>query len=385
MDHSPSTEGRAGGRLAGLGREEQVLCLGSRSRLDGNAGERLRAVVSAGIDWERLWSLGHVHEVIPMLARSLPPVAAPWLPAAWAARAGRRRHVTLRSNARLAEALLAILDSLDEAAVPVIPVKGLALTERLYGDLAARPSADIDILVPTHRLSDARDVLRGLGFRQRARPGYKALVHQFHDPAWGRGEGPEHVRVELHWALWADSVDRLGTDGLWDRAVGTTLLGRPILALSLEDTLLHLAIHRSRSALRLRWVMDIAELVRQERDTLDWDSYLDRAGAAGARTSSSMVLSMAADLLGAPVPEHVRSRLAVHPLKRALVERTCGPTAMFRPAATGDLRQQPHWSLRAFEEDGAGRIARSLGRTAARPLREALHDAGIWRVRQRIA
>ena len=228
-------------------------------------------------------------------------------------------------------------------------------------------------------------MLRAIGFGQRAAPGYKALVHQFHDPAWGRGAGHEHVRVELHWALWADSARRLGTDGLWERSVAGTLMDRPIRTLSLEDTLLHLSIHRTRSALRLRWVVDVAELVRRHGPQLDWPAYLERARRAGARTSSWVVLTLARDLFDAPVPVHVLDALAVGWPKRAVLERTCGRAAMFRAAPTGDVTQQPHLALRAIEEDGLRRIAGVLGGSLLRPVRQGLHEAGLVRVRRRMA
>jgi hypothetical protein len=162
-------------------------------------------------------------------------------------------------------------------------------------------------------------------------------------------------------------------------------MDRPIRTLSVEDTLLHLSIHRTRSALRLRWVVDVAELVGRYGQQLDWAAYLERAGAAGARTTSWVVLSLARDLFDAPVPRHVLDALAVAWPKRAVLERTCGRAAMFRAAPTGDVSQQPHLALRALEEDGVRRIAGVLGGSLVRPLRQGLHEAGLVRVRRRMA
>lgn len=372
--------------LRGLDPEQRVLCLAARTSLAPDAVTRLNRLLGAGIDWERLWSLGHLHEVLALLAESLPTAAAgDAVPVDWMARARRRRHVTLSTNARLGETLLTILGGMDAAGVTAMPVKGLVLAESLYGTVAARPCADLDVLVRPRDLPAARDVLRGLGFTQRAVPGYKALVHQFHDPAWGRGTGSEHIRVELHWALWSDSDRRLGTDGLWDRAVAATIMGSPVRSLSPEDMLLHLAIHRTRSALRLRWVVDVAELMRRHATTLDWTAYQELARVAGARTSSWMILSLARDLFDAPVPVDIVAALAVRRPKRLLLERTCGRAALFAAATDGDVTQQPHLALRAFEEDGPGRILGVLGGSVVRPVREALHNAGIVRARRRMA
>ncbi len=371
--------------LHGLDPEQRALCLGARTALAPAARERLAAAVEAGLDWERLWTLAHLHEVGPLLAETFPKAAGSAVPRDWLARATKRRHVTLSTNARLGETLIAVLGGMAAAGVPAMPVKGLVIAESMYGSLAARPCADLDVLVRPEDLPSARGVLRDLGFFQRPRPGYKALVHQFHDPAWARGAGDDQVRLELHWALWADSARRLGTDGLWERSVGGTLLDVPIRTLSPEDTLLHLSIHRTRSALRLRWVVDVAESLRTYADRFDWPAYLDRARIAGARTSSWVVLTLARDLFDAPVPVEVVEALAVRGPKRRLLEQTCGRAALFRAATTGDVTQQPHLVVRAFEEDGLRRIARVLAGSALRPVREALHDAGIVRVRRRMA
>jgi hypothetical protein len=365
--------------------EQRILCLGSRTTLVPAARQRLAATAAAGLDWERLWSLGHLHEVIPLLSESLPDVLGEAVPGEWLERARRRRFVTLSANARLGETLIRVLAGLADAGLDAMPVKGLVIAERLYGSLSLRPAADLDVLVRPGDLPAARNVLRELGFTQRAVPGFKALTHEFHDPAWGIGSGPEHIRLELHWALWSDSERRLGTAGLWERAVPASLLDHPVRVLSPEDTLLHLAIHRTRSALRLRWVVDIAELLRRQGSGLDWSAYLERARLAGARTASWVVLGLAGDLLDAPVPAEVMSELRVGWPKRAVLARTCGVGPLFRVRLDGDLSQQPHLTLRSFEEDGAVRIARVLGAGVIRPAREALHDAGIARAGRRMA
>ena len=67
--------------------------------------------------------------------------------------------------------------------------------------------------------------------------------------------------------------------------------------------------------------------------------------------------------------------------KPALLERTCGGEATFRAAPPGDTDQTPHLTLRVFEQDGAGQIARALGSSIRRSTRRILHEAGVRRVR----
>ncbi len=296
-------------KLTDLDAELQALCLGARTRLTAVETADLRRLVEAGLDWDRMWDLGHRHDVLPLLAVSLPLAAGDAVSGPWLERAIRRRHVTLLRNGRMADALGRVLDGLSAADVPAMPVKGLVIAERLYGSLASRGAADLDVLVREPDLTAARRVLVELGYRQAQELTFHALVHEFHDPPWYVGDGNESVRLELHRNLWADRFFRSDIDGLWDRSVPGMLLDRPVRLLSLEDTLIHLAIHRSRSPLRLRWNCDIAELVRSHGTELDWDAVADRADRIGARTATWVVLSMADRFLGASPPPGVLAAL----------------------------------------------------------------------------
>ncbi len=372
-------------QLADLDREVRAVCLGARTSVAPAAAADLRALVEGGLDWDRMWDLGNRHDVLPLLAESLPAAAGAAVPGDWLERATRRRHMTLAQNARMADALGRVLDRYEAAGVPAIPVKGLVLAESLYGSLAARGAADLDVLVRPADLPAGRELLVELGFRQRPEPTFTALVHEYHDPPWYLGSGNETVRLELHWDLWADRFFRSDAIGRWERAVPGTLLGRPVRVLTLEDTLIHLAIHRSRSALRLRWVCDIAEMVRAHGTEVDWAAVEERADRIGARTAIWMVLSMADRFLGASPPRGTLARFRISRAKHELLERTCGADATFRAAPPDKTDQTPHLTLRVFEQDGAGQIARALASSLRRSTRRILHDAGIRRVRRKPA
>ncbi len=345
----------------GLGHEEEALCLAARVAPGEAAQTRLAALLDAGIDWDRLWRLGHVHEVLPLLVTSITALDGPArMPERWSADAQRRRSATLLQNRSLLGELLATLDAMGSGGVEAIPVKGLVLTEMLYGNLALRPAGDIDVLVRPEDLPAARDALRGLGYAQEAVPAYEERHHPFHDAPYYR-EGPfRQTAIELHHGLAAPRQFRMDAASLWERSVTIELFERPIRVLGPEDTLLHLAIHRARAPLRLRWIVDIAELLRRSGDELDVGFLLAQARAIGARTTLAMTLELADRLLDAPVPDALAEGLAIGGPKRWLLERTCGIEAMFAQSAAGDDRQQPHLTYRIFEEDGVAQIGRSL-------------------------
>jgi hypothetical protein len=355
--------------------EQRILCLAARTTIEAIAERQLVELLREPLDWEQLYTQGHLHEVLPLLTATLRRLSgqAP-IPELWLARAQRRLYGTMLRNIALADELLRILTALRGAGVAALPVKGIVLAETLYGGLALRSLGDLDVLVRPGDLAHARAVLSELGFAQPDEPGYENAYHPFHDPPYYRPAAGGAICLELHWGLWSGHFFHLAPDLIWDRAVVARLHGADVAILSPEDTLLHLAIHRSRSALRLRFVCDIAELLRRHAATLDWAYVLAQAHAAGARTALFFALALAQELLGAPLPASILARLRVGRLKRRLLEHTCGATALFRPAAPDDLSQQPHLVLRVFEQDGVGQIARALGASLARTVRKHLYN-----------
>ena len=64
--------------------------------------------------------------------------------------------------------LAASFRALDAAGIPLMLLKGLALSHVYYRDLGLRPMDDVDLLVPVEHAPAAAAVLHGLGWRSRA-------------------------------------------------------------------------------------------------------------------------------------------------------------------------------------------------------------------------
>jgi len=223
--------------------ELHILRLAARTRLDPDGEERLVELLRGPVNWDQLWRLGHIHDVLPLLTttlRALQPRVSP--PDDWMARAQRRLYATLMHNTVLADELVRVCGALAAAGVESLPVKGVVLAETLYGNLALRPAADLDVLVRPTDLPAARVVLRELGFAHGDPQAFVQQHHHFHDPQYFRRTAAGELCLELHWALWAARFFHLAPDALWERAVSAQVHGARLRILSPEDTLLHLAI-----------------------------------------------------------------------------------------------------------------------------------------------
>ena len=85
--------------------------------------------------------------------------------------------------------------------MPVLLVKGVALAETLYLDLAPRPASDFDLVVPSKHLPVCRQILAGLGYvpvEIELAPGADLAYRS--GQVFTSGE-PSRVPVGLHWHL----------------------------------------------------------------------------------------------------------------------------------------------------------------------------------------
>jgi hypothetical protein len=231
-----------------------------------------------------------------------------------AARARLSRHVT-DATARyliLRRELGRVLLSFAEDEIPVIPLKGLALAESLYPDPVLRPSSDLDLLVRPDTVLAVDASLQGLGYRRLA----DAHSWSF-DLAYDRAtvyQGPHGVRVDLHWSLLSDPRyvwNEAEEPTIWERAVRIQVAGAETWGLCPEDLLLylaaHLAVHHGLSG--ALWYWDLALLLGQWSDKLDWDAVTARAARWRVRTALYFALLGCQRLFDVEAPSGVMAQL----------------------------------------------------------------------------
>lgn len=171
------------------------------------------------------------------------------------AHARARRLAALHRTERLA----AISGALSAAGIRHLGIKGPVLARQLYGDVAARDSKDIDLLVDPAAIGPAASVLRALGFDDVS--AHEEAGERFankHLTFAGHG-----VEVEVHTRLLdVDALLALSFEAVWLRR-DTVMLGSvAVPALSRVDTLLYLCAHGSQHLwFRLKWLEDIARIV----------------------------------------------------------------------------------------------------------------------------
>lgn len=108
-----------------------------------------------------------------------------------------------------------ILHSFEEHGIEVIPLKGVCFAESYYGNLGARRTTDIDLLIKPPALEEAINIAKKLGFtvEEEIIPGH------FHCGYSKRLPGSEiPLVVELHWDLVKESTANFDINDFWQSA-----------------------------------------------------------------------------------------------------------------------------------------------------------------------
>jgi hypothetical protein len=109
-----------------------------------------------------------------------------------------RREARLRAL-MLDTTLRRVVNALEEAGVPTLPIKGTTLADRVHGDPGLRPTTDVDVLVPRAQIRSAVGALRALGYPAPEDPVWTDGLPEMHYTfAGGDAAAP---RVELHWRV----------------------------------------------------------------------------------------------------------------------------------------------------------------------------------------
>ena len=314
--------------------EVELLIRSARIGPDEAEARETQALLQSGIDWGYLLRAAYDHAVIPLLYRKLSafPEAVP------AEVLGSLREESLknsRSSLGLARELLELLALLKAQEIAAIPYKGPTLAASAYGDIALRQFTDLDLIVHKRDVLLVKKLLVTRGWQ----PEFElndaqeaAFLDHYYDYGFRNERG---VLVEIHWKLTEGYFNvPIDVERLWDRLVPVTIAGRRLMTLSTEDSLLIVCVHSSKHLWsRLGWISDVARLIESNRE-MNWPVVIDHAARVGSKRMLSLGLFLAAELLGASVPEQVRKKLhpdstlwalAADVVKRLFEERTNPP------------------------------------------------------------
>ena len=285
---------------------------------------------------------------------------------------------------------------LEDAAIPVLVLKGPFMARRLHGDIGMRMVNDLDLLVEPRHLAAARSVLAGLGFVSASPEGESHdLHHTFEDPD---GTLP---RIDLHWRVhW------------YEESFSTAMLKRStpsadgVREPDPEDDLAALLLYYARDGFfGLRAPADIAAWWDVHGEAAGDEPVLARTWADHPRLRRPLLAAcaVAESTVGVPARgllpatdgggrrERLASRLA-NPAQAGdldqlaanveLVDALLGPADQLGEFAHRNVLLEPGQIARVYELRRTGRLRLQLLRWLHVPKVLARYALGLWGARR---
>jgi Uncharacterised nucleotidyltransferase len=290
--------------------EDRVLLCVAHPYMTPERHEQLTMLLTSPLDWDQVVALAERHEVVPLLSRHLHAVSAETVPDAVRATLAVRMRENLVRNLHLQQELLRVLTALNDAALPVMPLKGPWLGELLYGDVTLRTTGDLDLLVQPHDLDSAEQVLQDLGYT-RGRP-REHEEESYHYTFVYDDRRTRPVFVELHWDIVRAHIARHDMENVWRAAARSEWHGREIWTMAAPDLFLILCQNAAKDTFGfLKQLVDVALVIERYGATWSWAVLAHTIRTAQMRTRVYLTVFLVQRLLGGQIPADFLE--AIHP------------------------------------------------------------------------
>ena len=322
----------------GWRREQEFILRCARLRQDAANSDRIVELSRGGLNLSEVVAATLQHNLAPVVYERLGAVEGVPLPA-------ERRNMlreAVRDSSRwsliLLQEMFRLYQQFESEEIPALPYKGPVLAWLAYGDFTRRACTDLDFVVPQQYIPQAASVLERAGYTPACDP---RELHAGDEPQ-APGEyaflrGVNFIRVELHTERTLRYFPvALDFGNMARRLLRVQLAGRTLRTFSVEDTLVMLCVHGAKHFWdRLGWILDIAGMVSSQ--PVDWPAALQIAADLKSTRVLLLGLSLAHDLLDAPLPEVVLEQVRQDSKVRWLAQRVCDPLAgRAKPSAGAD-------------------------------------------------
>lgn len=231
-------------------------------------------------DWESLCGLLTDRGLAPLLYRKMDQLpSARLIPASIKQKLMQVYYLTFSRATLMNNAYHEMADAWTAAGITFLPLKGICLSETLYGDNGLRQFSDIDVLVSANDSERLRDILRQKGFQAQSDYFLSPKVQEeiVHHAPMVRAGIPVEVHEQLHSGFMFYSID---PEAFIRRAVKVLSGGKDILIPHPVDHLIfictHLDRHFGQGAIQFTGYCDIVNLC-DNREPAFWEELIERA------------------------------------------------------------------------------------------------------------
>lgn len=288
----------------------QLILSSAKLQLSATELELLNDLIPQIQDWDSAVTNIIARQTAPLFFKKLPLLSnRDLIPAEATNKLQQAYYRALSRGMVLYNAFEKVAEAFIDAGIRVVALKGIYLSEWLYGDIALRQFSDIDLLVREDDAMDCLYVLSALGFKPSDAAvtefisSKSEIVHYapmvFHD-----------VSVEIHIKLHRESKHyNIKTDLFLNNAKILLLRNRPVYALELHDLLIHLCVHLDKhfrgGHVQFTSFNDMVNLLEKYQNNIDWAMLIQRCGFHKCEQAVFRFLVLVHRFYNAALPEHI--------------------------------------------------------------------------------
>jgi precorrin-6B methylase 2 len=359
----------------GWRREQELILHCARLRQDTASTDRILELSRGGLNWSEVVAAALQHNLAPVVYERLRAVEGVALPAEHRSMLREAVRDSSRWSLILLQEMFRLHERFESEGIPALPYKGPVLAWLAYGDFTRRACTDLDFVVPQRYIPRAASVLERAEYTAACDPRELHAGEQPHAPGeYAFLRGVNFFRVELHTERTLRYFHvALDFPKMAPRLMEVKLTGRTVRTFSVEDTLVMLCVHGAKHFWdRLGWILDIAGMVSSQ--PVNWPSALHIAADLKSTRVFLLGLSLAHDLLHAPLPESVLEQVRQDSKVRWLAQRVCDSLAGRAKPSAGVFRRT---TFRLTSQDEFARGLLHMARLALSPTESDRGAVGL--------
>jgi len=295
---------------------EEFILICVRKDLNEELKDKAVDLIKEGIDWETFCNYAMRGSITVLIYGALKKISGHIYIPGYVTDKLRSASIFIISRSVSQERRIAeILELFAAEDIPVMPLKGIILAKRLYGDIAARGlGVDFDLLIKENDKEKAIVLLKETGYAFDSDNEIKEWQWQctFYKP--------EAAMIDLHWDITMCCRSQKRIDGFWD---GTRFVeaAADYYEFKEEELLLYLCAHLTNSNAigHLRYICDINELLNKYGDLINWDSIIKKAKEWKLSSSLYMALSMREKLFNSSISNDMLNKIKPSLVKRVFM------------------------------------------------------------------
>ncbi len=301
--------------------EDRLLLYCCRAENGESTNNRIKEAARNGLDWDRFLEKSRENGISPLIFFRLNKIVKDNtdIPSDILEKLKGDYYLNAARNILIFKKLGAILEEFRQAGLEVIVLKGAALAETIYRNLALRLMTDLDLLVRKEDLSRIDEQLKILGYYSS-----DILVNDIDFSSTYlttldyRSSTDNSLSLHIHWHFVNSSIPNesyiknINMENIWRDAEKIPIANVETRVMAPHHLLIHLSEHALRvthSLSKISFFFDIHEAVNFHTERLDWDRLIKDSFKFNLNRMVYISLYFTSKFMQTKIPEDVLADL----------------------------------------------------------------------------